>query len=59
MNYTSAAVGIIMLLSLITWFTTGRKQFSGPEGGRVMSIVESVGTSVVTGGEKEKKADSE
>ncbi|KAF2431563.1 GABA permease [Tothia fuscella] len=32
MNYTSAAVGIIMLLSLVTWITTGRKQFSGPEG---------------------------
>jgi choline transport protein len=39
MNYTSAAVGVIMLLSLVTWITTGRKHFSGPEGGRVIEAV--------------------
>lgn len=30
MNYTSAAIGVIALISLITWVTTGRKQFTGP-----------------------------
>lgn len=35
MNYTSAAVGGIMLIALITWFTTGNKQFKGPESGGV------------------------
>lgn len=32
MNYTSAAIGVIALISLITWVTTGRKQFTGPGG---------------------------
>ncbi len=31
MNYTSAAVGVIMFIAAITWFTTARKHFSGPE----------------------------
>ncbi|KAF9890903.1 hypothetical protein FE257_005479 [Aspergillus nanangensis] len=30
MNYTSAAIGVIGLLSLVTWATTGRKRFTGP-----------------------------
>lgn len=30
MNYTSAAIGIIGVISIITWFTTGRKNFTGP-----------------------------
>ena len=30
MNYTSAALGVIGLISLITWITTGRKTFTGP-----------------------------
>lgn len=30
MNYTSAAVGVIGLISIVTWFTTGRKNFTGP-----------------------------
>ncbi|GKZ29957.1 hypothetical protein AbraIFM66950_007295 [Aspergillus brasiliensis] len=30
MNYTSAAIGLIALLSIFTWFTTARKQFKGP-----------------------------
>ena len=30
MNYTSAAVGVVGLISFITWITTGRKHFSGP-----------------------------
>ncbi|KAI9723254.1 MAG: hypothetical protein M1812_001136 [Candelaria pacifica] len=31
MNYTSAAIGIIGMISLVTWFTTGKKRFTGPE----------------------------
>ncbi|KAK4694288.1 choline transport protein, partial [Lecanoromycetidae sp. Uapishka_2] len=31
MNYTSAAIGIIALISLVTWITTGRKSFTGPQ----------------------------
>ena len=30
MNYTSAAIGVVALISIVTWITTGRKQFSGP-----------------------------
>ncbi|KAL2353703.1 amino acid transporter [Cryomyces antarcticus] len=36
MNYTSAAIGVIMLIAIITWFTTGRKQFTGPRSGGVV-----------------------
>lgn len=36
MNYTSPAIGIIMLISLITWVTTGRKHFTGPEAGALL-----------------------
>lgn len=43
MNYTSAAVGIIMVIAAITWITTGRKQFRGPESGGVMIGEEVVG----------------
>lgn len=31
MNYTSAAIGIIGLISIVTWLTTGRKAFTGPQ----------------------------
>jgi choline transport protein len=30
MNYTSAAVGMVMLVALITWFTTARGSFRCP-----------------------------
>jgi choline transport protein len=30
MNYTSAALGVIGLISLVTWLTTGREKFTGP-----------------------------
>lgn len=40
MNYCSAAVGAIMLLSLVTWFTAAKKQFRGPEGGHLVEAVE-------------------
>lgn len=36
MNYTSAAIGVIGLISIVTWFTTGRKHFTGP--GAVSSL---------------------
>lgn len=31
MNYTSAAIGVIMIVAAGTWGTTARKRFSGPE----------------------------
>lgn len=33
MNYTSAAVGLIFLISLLTWIFDGRKNFTGPDSG--------------------------
>ncbi|KAJ5210949.1 Amino acid/polyamine transporter I [Penicillium cf. griseofulvum] len=30
MNYTSAAIGMLTLLSLVTWFTTATNRFAGP-----------------------------
>ena len=41
MNYTSAAIGVIGLISIVTWITTGRKQFTGPQIGAV-DVVEGV-----------------
>ena len=45
MNYTSAAIGLIALLAILTWFTTARKQFKGPTDvqGLVVDGVEQVG----------------
>lgn len=37
MNYTSAAIGVTGLLSLVTWFTTGYKHFHGPAEARIDS----------------------
>ena len=31
MNYTSAAIGVIALISIATWVSTGRKRYSGPQ----------------------------
>ena len=39
MNYTSAAVGVIMFIAALTWFTTARKRFSGPEVEGVVDMV--------------------
>ncbi|KAK4994895.1 hypothetical protein LTR66_005164 [Elasticomyces elasticus] len=36
MNYTSAAIGVIMLIAAITWLTTGRRQFTGPVSGGIV-----------------------
>ena len=41
MNYTSAAIGIIALISLVTWITTGRKAFTGPQIGGGSALVAS------------------
>ena len=47
MNYTSAAIGIIGLISLVTWITNGRKHFTGPtvmlEGEGVEAIRDEIG----------------
>lgn len=40
MNYTSAAIGVIGLVSAVTWITTGRKNFTGPETGITVISVE-------------------
>ena len=45
MNYTIAAVGVIMLISLITWLTTGHRHFRGPESGGV--VIEGGETTIV------------
>lgn len=37
MNYTSAAIGVIGLISTVTWITTGRKQFTGPQAMSVLN----------------------
>ena len=38
MNYTSAAVGVCIVIALVTWFTTGRKQYTGPETGMILDL---------------------
>ncbi|KAF2822893.1 GABA permease [Ophiobolus disseminans] len=38
MNYTSAATGLVMLVSLVFWITTGRKKFTGPEDGNSLQV---------------------
>lgn len=36
MNYTSAAVGVSALIAIVTWITTGRKNFTGPQRGGIL-----------------------
>lgn len=50
MNYTSAAIGVIGLISVVTWLTTGRKNFTGPQIG-----VENI--NVVVGPEKLRESE--
>jgi choline transport protein len=38
MNYTSPAIGVIGLISVVTWLTTGRKHFTGPDTGGIRNI---------------------
>ena len=37
MNYTCAAVAVSVLIAVVTWFTTGRKQFTGPQTGAILT----------------------
>ncbi|RYN49801.1 hypothetical protein AA0114_g6341 [Alternaria tenuissima] len=38
MNYTSAATGVVMFISLIFWIMTGRKKFTGPDDGSLLDV---------------------
>jgi len=38
MNYTSAATGVVMLVSLVFWIMTGRKKFTGPADGNLLDL---------------------
>ncbi|KAF2179374.1 GABA permease [Zopfia rhizophila CBS 207.26] len=38
MNYTSAAIGVVMLISIATWLSTGRKRFTGPDSGHLLDV---------------------
>lgn len=38
MNYTSAATGVVMFISLIFWIMTGRKKFTGPDDGNLLDV---------------------
>ena len=40
MNYTSAAVGVSVLIAALTWFTTGRKHYTGPQKGGILRAME-------------------
>jgi choline transport protein len=56
MNYTSAAIGVIMFIAALTWFTTARKRFSGPEVEGIVELVQGVeggGSASEKEGEKE------
>lgn len=49
MNYCSAAIGVIGLVSAVTWVVDGRKNFTGPETGVTnVNIAESEGIKVAT-----------
>ena len=43
MNYCSAAIGVIGLVSAVTWVCDGRKNFTGPETGGVVNVAVAVG----------------
>lgn len=36
MNYTSAATGVVMVVSLVFWVLSGRKKFTGPDDGNLL-----------------------
>lgn len=55
MNYTSAAVGVIMFIATVTWFTTARKRFSGPEIEGVVDMVRDHGSDSEEARKGEKK----
>ena len=39
-NYTSAACGVAILIAAITWFTTGKKNYTGPQRGGILQTLE-------------------
>lgn len=41
MNYTITAIGIVNLISIVTWLTTGKNSFTGPQIGRAIPVLES------------------
>ena len=38
MNYTSAAVGVSIVIAALTWFTTGRQSYTGPQRGGILGV---------------------
>ncbi|KAJ5753614.1 uncharacterized protein N7511_007767 [Penicillium nucicola] len=58
MNYTSAAIGLVTLLSIVTWFTTARKRFTGPSDVRNI-ILEGVESPSALGAETYSKESTE
>jgi choline transport protein len=55
MNYTSAAVGVIALVSLLTWIFDGRKNFTGPQTGTMMNAIEAENRGLSLGGAVKQK----
>lgn len=59
MNYTSAAIGIIMLVSFITWFTTARRIFSGPNVDGIDTLITSkIDSTALMGQEDNEKPEA-
>ncbi|PLB43361.1 putative GABA permease [Aspergillus steynii IBT 23096] len=57
MNYTSAAVGVIALIAVVTWVVTARKRFTGPPGVSVLDGCEDVGQNNAGGYEDGEKGE--
>jgi choline transport protein len=58
MNYTSAAVGFIFLVSLLTWIFDGRKNFTGPQSD-IMNAIEAEKMGIDPGVTMKPKSDDE
>ena len=54
MNYCSAAVGVIGLISAITWVLDGRKNFGGPDTGGILNATEADENNIPIGGAEGK-----
>lgn len=39
-NYTSAACGVAILIAAVTWFTTGKKNYTGPQRGGILQVLD-------------------
>jgi amino acid transporter len=55
MNYTSAAIGTIMLIAVATWLMTARKNFSGPEVEGATAIVRELGSEEMSSSSSDEK----